>query len=154
MQQVNRRRLIKLAGIGTVVAAGIGIPTAGRLISERREQFQFRATAGLPQPPLPSYATYVVEGSVDLVTGTGLVVSRVLAGHPDARSDIGLPGLGRVIAVTGVEERGSQLALRGIVQDRSQLVPGENAEVQLVIDHARGVVQAPFGAHSVELRLG
>ena len=153
MQQVNRRHLFKLAGIGTVMAAGIGIPTVVRLPNERQEQFQFRATLGLPEAPLPSYATYLIEGTVDLVAGTGLVASRVLAGHPDAQSNIGLPGLGRIMAITQVEERGSQLVLRGLVQDRSQLQPGESAEVELVVDRARQTSQAPFGRESVVLRL-
>jgi len=155
MQQVNRRRLIKLAGVGTVVAAGVAIPSVGRLRNEiqNQNQYQFRATLGLPEPPLPSYATYLMEGMVDLVGGTGLVASRILAGHPDAQSNVGLPGLGRIIAVTHVEERGAQLTLRGVVQDRSQLQPGENPQVNIVIDRERGVVQAPFGRESVVLRL-
>jgi len=159
MQHVNRRRLIKLAGVGTVVAAGVAIPGVGRLRNESQDQnqsqnqYQFRATLGLPERPLPSYATYLMEGMVDLVGGTGLVAARILAGHPDAQSNVGLPGLGRIIAVHQVEERGSQLTLRGVVQDRSQLQPGENPEVDIVIDRARGVVQAPFGRESVVLRL-
>jgi hypothetical protein len=157
MQQVNRRRLIKLAGVGTVVAAGVAIPSVGRPRNENQNQnqnqYQFRATLGLPEPPLPSYATYLMEGMVDLVGGTGLVASRILAGHPDAQSNVGLPGLGRIIAVTHIEERGSQLTLRGVVQDRSQLQPGENPQVNIVIDRERGVVQAPFGRESVVLRL-
>jgi hypothetical protein len=152
MQQVNRRHLFKLAGIGTVMAAGIGIPTVGTLRNAQQNHFQFRATLGLPEAPLPSYATYVIEGAVDLVAGTGLVASRVLAGHPDAQSNIGLPGMGRIVAITQVEERGSQLVLRGLVQDRSQLQAGESPEVELVVDRARETVQAPFGSQSVVLR--
>jgi hypothetical protein len=153
MQHVNRRKLFKLAGVGTVMAAGIGIPTVVRLRNDQQDQFQFRATLGLPEAPLPSYATYVIEGTVDLVAGTGLVASRVLAGHPDAQSNIGLPGLGRIMAITQVEERGPRLVLRGLVQDRSQLQPGESAEIELVVDRARETVQAPFGRESVVLRL-
>jgi hypothetical protein len=149
MHQVNRRHLFKLAGVGTVLAAGIAIPA----LVQRRSEQHVRATLGLPEPPLPSYATYVIEGTIDLAAGTGLLASRVLAGHPDAQSNIGLPGLGRTIAVTGVEERGSQLTLHGLVQDRSQLQPGEKAEVTILVDRARGVVQAPFGRETVELKL-
>jgi hypothetical protein len=153
MNNVNRRRLFKLAGVATVAAAGVAVPTIGVLSKDKQDQFQFRATLGLPEAPLPSYATYVIDGTLDLARGTGLVATRVLAGHPDAQSDIGLPGLGRVIAVTHVAERGSLLTLRGVVQDRSQLQPGENPEVDIVIDRARGVVQAPFGRESVVLQL-
>ena len=153
MQQVNRRHLFKLAGIGTAMAAAIGVPTVVRLRNDRQDQFQFRATLGLPEAPLPSYATYVIEGTVDLVAGTGLVASRVLAGSPDAQSNIGLPGLGRIMAITRVEERGSQLVFRGLVQDRSQLQPGESPDVELVVDRASGTIRAPFGRESVVLRL-
>lgn len=153
MQQVNRRRLFKLAGIGSIVAAGGAIPTISRLSQARDDEFRVRATVGLPEPPLPSYATYLMEGTVDLTAGTGLLVTRVLAGHPHAQSNIGLPGLGRIIAVTQVEERGSQLTLRGVIQDRPQLQPGENPEVVVLVDRSQGTVQAPFGRESVALRL-
>jgi hypothetical protein len=154
MQQVNRRRLFKLAGIGTVLAAGVAIPTVGLLRQEDSQtQYRFQAALGLPERPLPSYATYVIEGTVDLIKGTGLLASRVLAGHPDAQSNIGLPGLGRVIAVTQAQERGSLITLHGVVQDRSQLLPGENPEVDIVVDRSRGVVEAPFGRERVLLRL-
>jgi hypothetical protein len=153
MPQVNRRNLFKLAGVGTVLVAGIALPTLARSRNDQQNQLQMRATLGLPEAPLPSYATYVIEGTVDLAAGTGLLASRVLAGHPDAQSNIGLPGLGRIIAVTHVEERGSQLTLRGLVQDRSQLQPGESPEVTMVVDRVRGVLRAPFGRETVELRL-
>jgi len=81
------------------------------------------------------------------------VASRVLAGHPGAPSDIGLPGLGRIVNVTAVDDRGSQFTVRGLIEDRSQLQPGENHQVELVIDRARGVLQAPFGSRSVMLTL-
>ena len=153
MQQINRRNLFKLAGAGAVLAAGVAIPAVGRLRIDQPDLFQFRATLGLPEPPLPSYATYVVEGTLNLAAGTGLVTSRVLAGHPGAPSDIGLPGLGRIMNVTGVDDRGSQLTVRGFIEDRSQLQPGENHQVELVIDRARGLVQAPFGIKAVVLTL-
>jgi hypothetical protein len=153
MQHVNRRHLLKLAGIGTVMAAGIGVPAVVQQRDERQAQLQFRSELGLPEAPLPTYATYLLEGTVDLAAGTGLVVSRVLAGHPDAQSDIGLPGMGRIMAITRVEERGPQLVLSGLVQDRSQLQPGESPEVELIIDRVQKTVQAPFGRESVLLRL-
>jgi hypothetical protein len=152
--QTNRRGLLKLAGAGTVVAAGVAIPTTlSRRSPDQTEVFRFRATLGLPEAPLPSYATFVVEGTVDLVKGTGRVASRMLAGHPDASSTIGLPGFGRIITVTGVDKRGTQLNIRGMIEDRSQLEPGESHQVEIVIDQDRGVVQAPLGSKSVVLGL-
>src|SRR5438067_13856465 len=145
MQQMKRRRLFKLAGLGTAVLAGVGVPSLGR----SPEAFRFRATLGLPQAPLPSYATYVVEGALDLARQTGIVTTRVLAGHPGAQSEIGLPGLARIVKVTGVREQGNQLTISGLIEDRSQLQAGENYQVEMVVDRARGVVQAPFAGRSV-----
>jgi hypothetical protein len=153
MQQLLRRRLLKLAGLGTVLAAGGSMPAFRGAAFHPAEVFHVRATLGVPESPLPSYATYVIEGSLNLARGTGLLASRVLAGHPGAASEIGLPGLGRMINITGVEEHGAQLTVRGLIEDRSQLQPGESYQVQVVIDRARGVVQAPFGSKSVALTL-
>ena len=154
MQPLKRRRLFELAGLSTAVLAGFGIGRVGRSLFDRPDEaFRFRATLGLPQSPLPSYATYVVEGALDLARQTGVVTSRVMAGHPGAQSEIGLPGLARTVTVIGVDERDTQLTIRGLMEDRSQLQPGENHHVELVIDRARGVVQAPFGNRSVILTL-
>jgi hypothetical protein len=153
MQQMKRRRLFKLAGLGTAVLAGAGVPTLGRSLMDRPEAFRFRATLGLPEPPLPSYATYVVEGALDLARQTGVVTTRVLAGHPGAQSEIGLPGLARIVKVTRVREQGAQLTISGLIEDRSQLQAGENYQVDLVVDRARGVVHAPFAGRPVAMTL-
>jgi len=153
MQQLKRRHLFKLAGVVTAVLAGVAVPTGGRSLMDRTEAFSFRATLGLPEPPLPNYATYIVEGALDLARQTGFVTTRVLAGHPGAQSEIGLPGLARIIKVTELRERGPQLTIRGLIEDRSQLQPGENYQVELVVDRARGVVQASFAGRSVALIL-
>ncbi len=153
MKNMDRRRLFKLAGVGSVVAAGAALPVVSRIASSESNVFAFRATLGLPESPLPNYATYVVEGTVNLATGTGLVTSRVLAGHPGAPSEIGLPGLTRIIRVVAVEKQGSILNLSGVVEDRSQLQPGESSQIELVVDRERGVVQAPFVGRPVALTL-
>jgi hypothetical protein len=156
MNSIDRRRLLKLAGAGSAVAATTALP----LVRQRAEQagsagsvFGFRATLGLPQAPLPSYATYVIEGSIDLLSGNGLITSRVLAGHPGDPSEIGLPGTARIIKVTQVEATGAQLDVRGVIEDRAQLQPGESPQVQMTIDRARGVVLATFGGRMVTLAM-
>jgi hypothetical protein len=151
---MDRRSLFKLAGAGSVVAAGAALPVVGRIASQPSTLFGFRATLGLPEAPLPSYATYVVEGTLNLATGTGLVTSRLLAGHPGAPSEIALPGLGRIVRVIRVESQGARLSVRGLIEDRSGLHAGESPQVELLIDRARGVVQAPFGGRRVELTMG
>jgi hypothetical protein len=153
MKNMDRRRLFKVAGVGSMVAAGAALPVVGRMVTQESNVFGFRATLGLPESPLPNYATYIVEGTVNLATGTGLVTSRMLAGHPGAQSEIGLPGLTRIIRVVAVEKQGSMLNLRGVVEDRSQLQPGESPQIEMVVDRERGVVKAPFVGRPVTLKL-
>jgi hypothetical protein len=154
MNNLDRRRLFKLAGVGSALAAGAALPVVGRTAAQTDAHvFGFRGSIGLPEPPLPSYATYIVEGTLNLATGVGLVTSRVLAGHPDDTSEIGLPGLGRIVKVTQIENNGPQIAVRGVVEERSQLEPGESPRVELVIDRSRGTLTAPFGGRTLTLAL-
>jgi hypothetical protein len=153
MQQMRRRNIFKLVGIGSVVAAGAALPIVGIPRLERPDQMSVRARLGLPEPPLPSYATYMIEGTLNLAKGSGVMTSRVLAGHPDSESEIGLPGLGRVIRVQNVDVRGNLLTVRGVVEDRSQLQLGESADMEFVIDRQQGIMQAPFGGRMVTLEL-
>jgi len=158
MTEVNRRRLFKLAGAGTIVVAGAALPAVGRIASQTSQtseskSFGFRGSLGLPEPPLPNYATYVMEGTLDLVNGTGLITSRVLAGHPGDPSAIGLPGLTRVMRVTSADSQGSQIRVHGVIEDRSQLQRGESPEVDFVVDRAGGVVHASFMGRPVALTL-
>jgi hypothetical protein len=118
MNELNRKDFLKVAGSGSAaIAVGAGLPLAKHVV-DRSRQLTFSATAGLPRAPLPSYATHLVEGQIDLARGTGLVTSRVLAGHPDDTSLVGLPGLARVIRVTGVDANAERLRLRGLIEDR------------------------------------
>jgi hypothetical protein len=43
--------------------------------------------------------------------------------------------------------------LRVIIEDRSQLRPGESAQVDMAVDLSRRVLQAPFMGRSVALSL-
>ncbi len=154
MDQLDRKHFLKAAGVGSVAAAGItGIPLAKHLVQQAPDTFTFRATAGLPQPPLPSYATHIVEGTVDLARGSGLITSRVLAGSPDTTSAIGLPGLARVIRITAIAEQGEKLLLHGLIEDRSQLRRGESAKIEILLDRKRGHIEAPFLGRKHELEL-
>ena len=150
---MDRRRLFKLTGVGSVLIAGAALPGVARMVGQQPDAFNFRASLGLPEKPLPSYATYLIEGTIDLAQGTGLLTSRVLAGHPDDQSEVGLPGLGRIIRVVAVDQVGPKINVSGVIEDRSQLQPGESPQVTLVIDRSRGVVQAPFMGNTVTLGL-
>ena len=68
MQQVNRRRLFKLAGISTVMAAGIGIPTVITLRNDRRDQFQGRRADHRVTPRIP--VADVILGGLQRLVGS------------------------------------------------------------------------------------
>src|SRR6266571_1182861 len=89
-------------------------------------------------------ASFEVDRAIDLEAGTGLVTSRVLAGHPGDPSHIGLPGLSRVFKITKVDVEGKRFRLQGVVEDRSQLRRGESPNVEIVVDQVRKVVHVPF----------
>ena len=150
MKELDRKDFLKAAGAGSAaVAATTGLPLA-KYFANASGQLTFRAAAGVPRAPLPSYATQILEGQVDLARGTGLVTSRVLAGHPDDTSLVGLPGLTRTIRITDVDTEGRQVRLRGLVEDRSQLRRGESHRVELIVDRKRGLVTAPFLGQQLE----
>jgi hypothetical protein len=153
MSKLDRKGFLKAAGLGSIAAAGAaGVPFA-RQSAGRSKGMTFRATAGLPKAPLPGYATHVVEGSIDLTHGNGLITTRVLAGAPETTSTIGLPGLSRLIRVTRVTQDGPRVRLNGVIEDRSQLVRGESPDVEVLIDRDLGKVRAPFLGRPTELQL-
>jgi hypothetical protein len=154
MEQMDRRGFMKRAGTGSVaVAAAAGVPLAAQLMKKESGVLRFSASGGLPRNGLPSYATQRVDGTVDLMAGTGLVTSSVVAGHPEDPSQIGLPGLSRVYKVSKVDVQGGQVRLQAVVEDRSQLRRGESASVEIVVDHERNLVHIPFVGREGELPL-
>jgi hypothetical protein len=152
MKRLDRRTFLKLAGSGSVVAAAAAVGGSAMLLPQTSRYLTFRASAGLPARPLPSMVTKVIEGNVDLRTGTGIVSSRVLAGYPLA-SQVAIPGLTRLIRVTAAAQEGGLVRLTGVVDDRSQLQAGEAPTFQITIDRARRLVTSPLAGHNVTLTL-
>jgi len=150
---MNRRGFLKLAGIGTAAAAGAGIPAVDLLFGNRDGTIAIRAVGGVPAEPLPSYASYVLDGYVDVARKTGILTRTVLAGHPGATSEIALPGLARTVKITDVQRMGNMLHLQGVIVDRSQLSPGESPDMDIRIDRMGGVVWAQSGANTLQLTL-
>jgi TAT (twin-arginine translocation) pathway signal sequence len=153
MKSMDRRTFLKLAGVGSAAAAAATIPVASALSLKAADRLTFRATAGLPARPLPAYATQIVEGNVDLGRGSGVITSQVFAGHTDGISDIALPGLSRVMRITGVTRQGPTTRLTGVIDDRSLLQRGESSKVEIVVDSRRRTVVAPLAGSQVTLSL-
>ena len=152
MKRLDRRTFLKLAGGSSVAVVATVVSGAALRLPESARRLAFRASAGLPAKPLPSMVTKIVEGQVDLEKGTGTVSSRVLAGYP-VPSQIALPGLTRLIRVTAATQDGGFVRLSGIVDDRSQLLPGESPSLEILIDRNRGTVTAPLAGHNVILNI-
>lgn len=68
-------------------------------------------------------------------------------------SEIALPGLSRSMRVTSVEQVGDSLHVTGMVDDRSQLRPGESPAVEVRIDRACGTVMTEFLGAPTQLDL-
>jgi hypothetical protein len=157
MKAINRRKFLQLAGSGSLAAAAVAVPalaTAPRLTSGSKEgTLTFRAVAGLPAKPLPAYASYVIEGHVNLSTRTGVMTKTVIAGSPQAKSTLALPGLSRIMRITGVEELGGTFHVTGVVDDRSQLQKGESATFEIFIDPAQRLARTTIAGSSLLLHL-
>src|SRR5436309_14864706 len=102
--EISRRKFLKMLGAGTgVMAAAILIPggvlTSGRVLPASKNKLKFRAVGGLPQGSFPSYASYVIEGTIDMKTHSRIATTTVFAGPPEAMSSIALPGLSRTIRI-------------------------------------------------------
>jgi len=154
MKTLHRRDFLKMAGAGAVVvAAGVATPVAGYFTWSKKDVLRFRAVAGMPKAPLPTYASYVVEGQVNLNSRTGQLAKSVHAGAPDAMSGVVFPGTARSVRVTDVQRSGDSVLISGEILERSQLLRGESPTFNIQIDRATGVARADFLGSNVVMRL-
>jgi hypothetical protein len=159
MKKLNRRRFLQVTGAGSLIAATAG--AAGPLLSQaprltaasKQGTFTFRAVAALPSELLPAYATYVLEGHVNLTAPSGVLTSTIYAGDPQAMSRIALPGQSRIYRVTAVKNLGGSFHLVGTIDDPSQLQRGESRLVELFIDPARRIARANLWNSELLLRV-
>jgi len=150
----DRRGFLKLVGVlSGSVAVGALTPALALTKLQGATALSFRAVAGLPSAPWPAYASYVLEGSVNLATRSGVISRTVFAGAPEVMSDIALPGMSQTIRVTDVRASRGLLRIQGVVSDRSQLQAGESANVEILVDQLRGIVRAPFSSSNVALSI-
>src|SRR5438034_9925172 len=106
---LDRREFLKMAGAGSaVVVAGVAMPVAGYFGWINKKSLRFRAVTGMPKAPLPSFASYVIEGQVDLGTRTGQLAKSIHAGAPDAMSGVVFPGTARSLRVTDIKQRSEE----------------------------------------------
>ena len=154
MKTMDRRDFLKIAGAGTVVvAAGVAVPLSGFFTWAKKDVLRFRAVAGMPRAPLPAYASYVVEGQVNLASRTGQLAKSIHAGAPDAMSGIVFPGTARSVRVTEVQQSHSTVLVTGELVERAQLLQGERPEFTIQIDRATGIAQADFLGSKVVMQL-
>jgi len=158
MEKMNRRKFLTLVGVGSgAVAAGamlsgpglFGGPSGGTSSGT----FSFRAVTGLPGGALPSYASYVVEGNVNVAARSGIVARSVYAGYPGAMTTIALPGFTQVARVTDVREAEGGFEITGVIDDASQLRPGEDPVVKVQLDRSRGLARTRFLGRDVGLKI-
>ena len=154
MKTMDRRDFLKMAGAGAAVAgAAAVIPAGGFFAWTKKDVMRFRAVAGMPKAPLPAYASYVIEGQVDLKARTGQLAKSIHAGAPDAMSGVVFPGTARSLRVTDVRQSGSSIVITGELADRSTLLSGESPFLKIAIDRAAGVAQADFLGTSVTMKV-
>jgi len=142
---MDRRKFLGVAAAGSAAVSAAGLAAAAPAAASPIQGpgiLHFRAETGLPGRPWPAYATAIAEGSVDLGSGAGFVATRVLAGPPGSRANVGLPGTARLVRITKAAGTGSTLRLHGVVEDRSTLAEGESARKNFVLDQASKQLRA------------
>jgi len=152
MNRIDRRKFLKMAGASSALAAAATLPAAGWLLW-KKDVLEFRAVTGLPQPPLPGYASYVIRGKVDLNAGSGTITKALYAGPPDGMSSIAWPGLSREVRVTGVQRSGDVVQITGLLEDPSQLQKGESPNVDIIVNRVEGTARAQFFGMPVTMTL-
>ncbi len=155
MEKMNRRKFLEVAGAGAAGAAAVAAaaPLSTLVLSLTGNHLHFRAVSGRPGAPLPAYASYVLEGKVDLGAQSGTVTSKVFAGAPEAMSPIEWPGLGRTVRVTKVANSSGVIRIMGVADSSSKLLKGENPTLEVVIDRSQGRAWGDFFGTTVSMRL-
>src|SRR5713101_3410040 len=92
MDKINRRDFLKLVGAGSGAVLASTIPMSGMMnLFETKDTMSFRGVAGVPSNIFPVYASYLVEGSVNLANKTGIMTRTLFAGAPSENSTLALP---------------------------------------------------------------
>ena len=153
MNTLSRRRFLAFTGVGVVAAAAGGVALVVRQLTGggQGSTLIFQAMAGLPGKPLLSYASYVINGKVNVSNGTGTITKYDYAGPPESMTNISL--LTRVVGVTGVRQEGSAWHITGVVENQAQLQSGEETTFELQLDGSSGVAHSTFFGSPIQLKL-
>ena len=154
MKTMDRRDFLKMAGVGAAIAgAAAAVPVGGFFAWTRKDALRFRAVTGMPKAPLPAYASYVIEGVVDLSSRTGQLAKSIHAGAPDSMSGLVFPGTARSLRVTDVRDSAGGVVIAAEIADRGSLLPGESPTLTIKVDRSTGVAHADFMGTVVTMRL-
>ena len=153
MNQLPRRKFLGMAAAGSAAVAAAAALPMGVLSWLSPNMLKFRAAVGMPRAPLPTYASLVIEGNVNLDAGTGIVRKGLFLGTPGAMRNLMIPGSQREIQVTGVKRSGATVRIAGIVNGGAALGPRETPNVVITIDRAAGLARADFLGREVLLKV-
>ena len=153
MNKLNRRKFLALAGASSAAVTTGGAITLANLGQTKGNTLTFRAVAGLPNRLLPAYASYVVEGHVNLETRSGVVTQTLYAGEPGEMSRIAFPGQSRIVRVTDAQDLGGTFRIVGVIDDRSQLQSGESSTFDILLDPTQRIGRTSFFGSELLLNL-
>jgi hypothetical protein len=152
MNSLSRRQFLLLMGAGVVMVGGGTALTVRQLTANAQgSTLKFKAITALPAKPMPGYASYVIDGQVNLNKNTGAITKNVFAGPPEEITNIAL--LTRNVRVTGVQQQGSMWHITGIILNQPQLQAGEETTFSILLDPAHNVAQSTFFGSPIQLTL-
>ena len=139
-------------GAGVVMLGGGAALTVRQLTANAQgNTLKFKAITALPAKPMPGYASYVIDGQVNLNNNTGAITKNVFAGAPEEITSIAL--LTRNVRVTSVQHQGNKWYIKGVVNNQSQVQVGEETTFSILLDPTRSVAQSTFFGSPIELTL-
>ena len=152
MNSFSRRQFLFFMGAGVVMLGGSAALTVRQLTANAQgNTLKFKAITALPAKPMPGYASYVIDGQVNLNNNTGAITKNVFAGPPEEITNISL--LTRNVRVTVVQRQGNKWHITGVVNNQSQVQAGEETTFSIVLDPTRNVAQSTFFGSPIELTL-
>ncbi len=152
MDSLSRRQFLLLLGAGVVMVGGGAALTVRQLTANAQgNALKFKAITALPAKPMPGYASYVIEGRVNLNNNTGAITKNVFAGPPDEITNISM--LTRNVRVTGAQQKGSKWLITGVVEKQTEIQPGEETTFSILLDPAQNAAQSTFFGSPIQLAL-